>query len=211
MKYRISFALGAVLIAAVFAQAGTPLTCFPFQIGDAKSLPWMAAGEKFDIDAKYDTKRLASDTLALLGPDTPVIVRMETLRRAAVYARQDDHAAKELLTRVQERAAAQPSAVSVFDYGYLLETYKQIDTKTKALAGGVDGYSYVAKAIQLRGGDPQMEFAASLITVWPKNDHHEEHFQKAVAGASKDPLLARNVLAYYSAKGATLAQLRGAK
>lgn len=215
MKHRITFTLGvALLVAAVAAQAGTPLTCFSFNIGDAKSLPWAGTADRQNWhapDPKYDTKRLAEDTLALLGPDTPVIVRMETIRRAAVYARQDESAGRELLARIRARAESQPNAMFVFDYGYLVETYKQIDTKIKALTAGADGYSSVTKAIQLRGGDPQMEFAASLISSWPKKDSQESHFQKAVAGAAKDPLLANNLLSYYSNRGATLAQLRASK
>ena len=100
--------------------------------------------------------------------------------------------------------------MSVFDYGYFVETLKQMD-KLKSLAEGVDGYSYVTKAIQLHGGDAQMEFAAALISVWPRKDTHEAHFQKAVAGAAKDPLLANNVISHFSNRGATLAQLRGSK
>ncbi len=209
MKHRISLGLGLVLAAAVVAQAGTPLTCVQFNIGSAKSLPWANSGA-FALDPKYDTRQLAGDTLAVLAPHTPVIVRMETIRRAAMYARRDPHAGGQLLTKIRARAEQHPDAMSLFDYGYLVETYKQIGPDTKALVGGVDGYANVVKAIQLGGGDPQMEFAASLITLWPKRDTHEAHFQKAVAGAATDPLLANNVLSYYSSRGATLAQLRSA-
>ena len=213
MKYRISFILGVVLLGAMVAQAGTPLTCFPFNIGDAKSLPVssaMTAGRPFEIDPSYDTKHLATDTLALLGPETPVLVRMETIRRAAIYARQDEHARTDLLEAIRARSEHGDNALALFDYGYLVETFKQMDT-LNPLVASVDGYSKVAKAIQLRGGDAQMEFAAALITAWPKSDKHEAHFQKAVAGAVKDPLLATNVLSLFSNRGSTLAQLRNTK
>ena len=56
-----------------------------------------------------------------------------------------------------------------------------------------DRYALVLKALQLRGNDPEMEFAAALITLWPKKAGHEEHLRKAVAGATSDPLLASNL------------------
>ena len=34
-------------------------------------------------------KNLTRDTLAILDSNTPVLVRMETLRRATIYARQN--------------------------------------------------------------------------------------------------------------------------
>ena len=46
------------------------------------------------------------DVLRTLKEDdtgTPVIVRMETLRRATLYARKDPQAAKELLTKLYQR------------------------------------------------------------------------------------------------------------
>jgi hypothetical protein len=55
---------------------------------------------------------------------------METLRRATIYARQDPQVAKELITRLQARAANsdaadRPVALAWFDVGYLAEAYKQ--------------------------------------------------------------------------------------
>ena len=96
---------------------------------------------------------------------------METLRRATIYARQDPQAAKELITRLQERAAnsdaaGHPDALAWFDVGYLAEAYKQWLGKGEPNpAAGLDGYSLVRKAISLRGSDPEMEFAAALITL----------------------------------------------
>src|SRR5712692_407456 len=118
------------------------------------------------------------DTLEILKPGTPVLVRMETLRRATLYARKDPVAAKELLARLHARATAAESsghsdALAWFDVGYLAETYKQwlgqnLPHMTDGMrmdpnpAAGVDGYALVKKAIGLRGSDPQMEFAAAL-------------------------------------------------
>src|ERR1700676_2598491 len=81
------------------AHAGPPLICHPIEIGQAKSLPLVDWKRK--VSGDYDLTR---DTLAILDSSTPVLVRMETPRWATIYARQDPQVAKELLTRLQERA-----------------------------------------------------------------------------------------------------------
>ena len=143
-------------------------------------------------------------TLAILDSHTPVLVRMETLRRATIYARQDPQVAKELITRLQERAAnsdaaSRPDALAWFDLGYLAEAYKQWMGKGEPNpAAGLDGYSWVRKAISLRGVDPEMEFAASMITLPGPGGAHRDHLRKAAAGASSDPLLAQNLASSFN-------------
>ena len=100
----------AILLFADSAMAGPPLICHAFEIGNAKSLPLDGHSWNLSGSENYDTKNLASDTLAILTPDTPVLVRMETLRRATLYARKDPIAAKELLARLHARATAAESA-----------------------------------------------------------------------------------------------------
>src|SRR5262249_49800589 len=147
----------------------------------------------------YDVKNLVRDTLALLDSATPVVVRMETLRRATLYARNDSQVAKELLAKLYARASAaeaagHPDALAWFDAGYLAEAYNQGFGKDEPNpAKGVDGYSWVKKAIELRNNDPQMEFAAALITMAGPKDDYREHVLRATAGAQTDPLLAQNL------------------
>src|SRR5512138_1909486 len=87
------------------AMAGPPLLCHPFDIGNARSLPWQSAGTGWNAPrSDYDTKRLVDDTLALLTDSTPVIVRMETLRRAALYGAKDNDAVRQLLGQLKTRA-----------------------------------------------------------------------------------------------------------
>ena len=57
----------------------------------------------------------------------------------------------------------------------------------------MDGYEWVRKAIALRGSDPQMEFAAALMTTEGTRGEHDRHLQNAMAGAKADALLARNL------------------
>jgi hypothetical protein len=188
---------GILLGFAVYAQAGPPLICHPIEIGQAKSLPWIDWNQKGS--GGYDLKNLTRDTVAILDSNVPVLVRMETLRRATIYARQDQQVAKQLLTRLHARAAnsdgtGDAEALAWFDAGYLAETYKQWIGKGELNpATGLDGYGWVEKAIGLRGRDPEMEFAAALITLNGPERDHLDHARKAMAGAKNDPLLVQNL------------------
>jgi hypothetical protein len=207
-RFAIVLVAGLLSFATV-AQAGPPLICHTIEIGQAKSLPWISHGWNLSGSENYDTKNLVKDTLEILKPDTPVLVRMETLRRATLYARKDPVAAKELLARLHARATSaestgHPDALAFFDAGYLVEAYKQwigqnLPHMTDGMrmdpnpAAGVDGYGLVKRAIALRGGDAQMEFAAALITLSGPQEAHRQHAQKAIAGAKTDALLAQNL------------------
>src|SRR6266851_1495090 len=203
--------IAALLCLATVAQAGPPLICHTIEIGQAKSLPWISHNWNLSGGENYDTKNLVRDTLEILVPDTSVLVRMETLRRATLYARKDPIAAKELLARLHARATSAESSghangLAWFDVGYIAETYKQwigqkwmrISADEQNPAAGVDGYAMVKKALALRGAavhgdDPQMEFAAALITLSGPTAEHRDYAQKAIAGAKTDALLAQNL------------------
>jgi len=200
----------AVLCLATAAKAGPPLICHTIEIGQAKSLPWISHDWNLSGAENYDTKNLVRDTLEILGPNTPILIRMETLRRATLYARKDPLAAKELLNRLQARVSSaessgHPDALAWFDSGYLAETYQQwigrngmrLSKDEQNPAAGVDGYALVKKALALRGADPQMEFAAALMTLSGPPEEHRQHALKAVAGAKTDPLLAQNLASHF--------------
>jgi hypothetical protein len=166
-----------------------------------QSLPWVDLNDRRGTGA-YNLQNLAKDTLAILDSNPVVLVRMETMRRATLYARQDPQAAKELLTQLRIRATDAPSdargALAWFDFGYLAESYKQWIGKGESNpAANVDGYSWVKRAISQRGDDPEMEFAAALITITMPDRDHRGHVQKAQAGAKTDALLAQNVALYF--------------
>lgn len=217
--------LAQFVLAAIFALyhpalAGPPLICWPFDIGNAKSLPFEGPGWRA-TKADYDPGKLVGDTLALLLPETPVIVRMETLRRATIYASKDPRSAKELLARLQTRATeaeakGRPAALASFDAGYLIECYKQANgmfaQPNPAL--GMDGYGLVQKAIRQRGRDPEVEFAAAMITITVEGaarKNFNDHLQKALAGAAEGSLLAKNLVRQAQLlrlQGKTIAELR---
>lgn len=196
---------------ADIAMAGPPLLCHPFDIGSAKSLTWDTSHGWQGRVSTTNMKSLVADTEALLTPDTPVVVRMETIRRAAIYASTDATVASELLTRMQARAAsAQKSGLETFDAGYLIETFRQISkmkgwtrddgaqiqlTALQSLVEKTDGEAMIQQALAARGGDPAIEFAAALIAgSYPaRRADYQKHAQKARAGADKDTLIAKNL------------------
>jgi len=194
LKMFVAVALGA---ASFIVQAGPPLICHPYDIGNAKSLPWVEAHDamRFDgTDSRYDTKRLVQDTLRILDAGVPVLVRMETMRRAALYGANDHGSAASLLAALKERTAtSSASALALFDYGYFAETLHQIEWKYKEdLSRGVDGYSYVQRALALQPDSAEMHFAAAIMSRQPARADYAEHLRKA-RSASSDALLAANI------------------
>jgi hypothetical protein len=201
-------ALGMLLAVTRPALAGPPLLCHPFDAGKAALLPWGDAQGWNSPDRSYDVQKLTADTLRLLSADTTVLARMENLRRATIYAAQDRRVAAELLSAVLGRARTAEmqgsgNQLAWFDAGYLVETYRQASHvfKWEMLSGGarsawtlreepaVDGYRLVLKALQL-GSNPEMEFAASLMT---NGSAGAEHRRRAADGATSGSLLARNL------------------
>src|ERR1700758_5552774 len=113
MKYRnsgwIRSVAGTVAILLTMAGAviaGPPLICHAFDIGNAKSLPFV--GHDWDLSGGegYDVKGLAQDTIAILDGSQMTLVHMETLRRATLYARKDPQTAKQLLLTLTARSDA---------------------------------------------------------------------------------------------------------
>ncbi len=218
--YSIQYFVTAILLALLFtansALAGPPLLCHAFDIGNAKSLPWISHDWNLTGKETYDVHNLIADTIAILDTDPTVLVHMETLRRATLYSQMDPRSAKHLLIKLMARSdsAAQDSAASalaLFDLGYFaksLEQFEWVHKDASNPAQGLNGYALVNKAIQLRGDDPQMEFAAAIIALNVPASEHQEHAQKAIAGSKNDSLLARNLSAHFrDAQSETMAEM----
>ncbi|AKC86223.1 hypothetical protein [Pseudoxanthomonas suwonensis] len=206
------FGFAAALLLAMPAWAGPPLLCDPFDTAGAPSLAW--GGDRWNQPlADYDLDRLATRTEALLAADTPVIARMETLRRAAIYASRDGRIARQLASRLDARIAAAGSgdakALALFDSGYFLETLQEVvrlqsydmpgvgpvDTAAlRALLAQEDGSARIDRALALRPDDPSMRFAAALVArADQRAGAGAAHAQRARAGAEGDRLLALNI------------------
>lgn len=207
---RRALALLAVTAFAVFAPtralAGPPLICHPYDIGPAASLP--SGTDRFGLSPTYDRTHLVADTLALLQPDQPVLVRMETLRRAAIYATGnlrtwngekytavDRALAAALVAKLQERTTttnAAARALALFDLGFFSESIRQT-----GLDPALDGYALLVKAAETLKDNPDVEFALALASLSPQRAGHPEHLARARALAKPDSLLAMNLASHF--------------
>ncbi len=205
MRNTLLLTIGFAALGTMFiAQAGPPLICHPYNIGAAKSLPW-ANGPNWDNpDPRYNVKNLAADTLAILDQAPSVLVRMETMRRAVIYGGEDHNAARELLAQLKAREiaaekSARPAATAYFDYGYFLSSLKQIEEwKYKEdMTGGIDGYSFVQRALAIDPDSSEMHFAAAIMASSPpRPGERDDHLRKARA-AKNDVLLAQNLSTHF--------------
>lgn len=171
MTNRILAGLAALALVATPVFAGPPLICERIEIGAAKSLPWTNAKGWDGAERSYDVAKLTADTLALLTPGTATHVRMETLRRAAIYAARHNRLADEITARLSARvldaeAAGRPDSTAWFDAGYFVEAVRQVtfvykwdmlspderaQWKLRGEAGRIDGLAWVQRAIKLGG------------------------------------------------------------
>lgn len=201
---------------------GPPLVCHEIAIGNARSLPWQSGMQS---SASYDRAHLVADVAELLKTEKSLLVRMETLRRAALYAREDRALAWELVGRracwvlEESSLAAQDAgdtheAAAWFDLGVLVACFDQLDVDLDFRAGvaeGIDGYAYLRKALDAaraegRADSGVIEFAAALVT-HPgmargesererRRELHDAHMERAQQGCTGDPLLAQNIASF---------------
>src|SRR5688572_4411132 len=209
---------GTVLAAFVFAPAalaGPPLICHPFTTGaGVPLLPWAEGSEWRLPHAGYDRASLVADTLSLLSADAPILVRMENMRRAAIYADENAATAAALLRAVVERTKKKPvdaraEALAWFDAGYLVETYRQLGLiyehgmrpahgRWTSLVPNelaeLDGYALVQKAVALAPESAaELDFASALMTREPLT---ATHLRRAASSAAAGSLLAQNLVDY---------------
>ena len=192
--------LVAGLLAVEAAVGGPPLICHPVDIGEAKSLPWGSGA--FAESRDYSPSQVVGDTLALLAKETSVLLHMETLRRAALYTDRDSDLAVGLLAGLMARAlnseaAGTSDALAWLDVGYLAQCYHQLQTGRLALecgsAQGVIGYGWIQRAIDLRGNDAELEFAAAMVTALADTPAHRAHVARVRKLTADDSLVRRNL------------------
>lgn len=198
-----ALALVIVLVSASPALAGPALVCIPFDTGSTKLLAWGSGPGWNTPDRSFDVKKLTAETLRALDADEAVLARMETLRRATIYAMQDPAAAHHLLSALIGRAlSTTPTARAWFDAGYVVEAYRQavplrgdgrFDRASWAATDEtlrVNGYGFVKKAIAMGGPSAEMEFAASLMT---QGATASAHRSRAIAASTRGSYLAANL------------------
>ena len=207
-KKTLLTAFALLLSLATPALAGPPFICHEFEIGGAASLPW-TKGDWLGLSKDYDITRVVADTEALLTTAMPTLARMETLRRAVLYASRDRALAERLVASLTARVhaadkAGRGDALALFDAGYVLEAMSEIEllghhmgsdlaVRGKALEGMTrpdDGRALLLKSAALRGDDAGIAFALALIS---ESATRQPHLLKARAGAKQDRLLATNM------------------
>ncbi len=167
-------------LAASPAWAGPPLICHTIPIGSQASLPWAATQSWNGVLASYDVAQLQRDTLALLAPSAPLDVRMETLRRAAIYSARGSALADSLTIALMARvvnaqAAGTESPAAWFDAGYFAETLRQAAGIYPLLHGSerdqwmirsavqqIDGLAWMRMAVRSGGGE-RMNSAVTMV------------------------------------------------
>lgn len=206
----VVFALLAGVLAVRDAGAGPPVLWHRFDIGTARSLPWSDSNEWWKGDPAYDIQRLVADTEALLTPSMPIVVRMETLRRAAVYASLDTAVAERLLARVRARVdharrVSDNSGLASFDAAYLMATLRQISElaheaqfrdrarRVQPLSGLAEADAHLKDALARRPADPALAFAAAIILAGRDTAASRAHAEAARRGLGGAALVAANI------------------
>lgn len=202
----VSLALVAVaVLTPVRVFGGPPLICHPFDIGTARTLP--GGSDHTDTSTRYDRSHLVADTLALLGTDTPILVRMETIRRAAIhttgnlrlwrgekYTDADRNIAAALIAKLRARTTAGDNdarALALFDLGFFAETLRQTE-----LDPALDGYALILKAAETKDA-PEIQFALALASLWPQRTGHADHLARARVAAQPGSPLAVNLASHF--------------
>ena len=183
-------ALPFVLPASV-VDAGPPCVCWPIQVGDA-------AVPDFERRTK-DPDEVVTTVLATLTDETPVLARMETLRRASLALQAKSRYADRILSRLMARVLdaetgkARFPALAWFDAGYAVACFRQADA-----VDDLHGYPWIARAIQradTKAHVGPMHYAAALAVLMPHPAHHRfgHHLAQMEKAADDDPLLASNL------------------
>lgn len=221
-SYRVGLLVAALAVAQPAHAGFATRLMFPFEISDARSLPWGADGIRGLTT--YDIRNVLRDTDALLTPSTPVIVRLETLRRAVIYASADPAIAKGLLTTFTERArvgtpSTRPGALALLDAAFVTDLFWQlgqhynppfteVSRQVRGLVDGAGGWALIQRCFAAMPNDPQFMFGVALIAgvTHLGEAPFTEHTLAARAGADRDVLLARNLPRIYADRTLELAE-----
>ena len=219
----IAGALLSIVIAAA-AYAGPPIMCNPLEIAKAKSLP-MGDGA-FECDKGYNAKNLVADTIKLLDDQPSPIVRMESLRRATVYAgehtdRRDD-LARRLAYRALDASCApdkEQAAAALFDAGFLATCCGEMGYELEGNPGEQDkiaGYGWLMGALAKLPSDsaqrPEIEFGIAVAghpAMHGRNSpnvqtRYDAHIRSAAKAAQPGSLLEQNLKIHLIRWGSSL-------
>ena len=176
MSTRLTRALAVSLLALApaVAHAGPPLLCFPMETGGAPSLPWARHGlERARPD--YDRSRLAADTSRCWGRPLPSLPGWRpcvepccTRRRTPPPPRSSSRrcaiAPPAVATPPPPRSPASTSVTRSRRRSRCATCRREARRSARPPSAGEDGLALIREAIAARGSDPEMEYAAALVT-----------------------------------------------
>lgn len=223
-----AMATATVLLArptqATSTLLGPPTICWPLEIGEARSLPF--GTEPFETAAELAPADVPRRAVALLAREPDADVRMETIRRAAIYlsgigGERRERRAPELalaratlLSELKDRvlraeARERPDAAAWFDLGYALAALREADAPTTPDGGGKwscvaaqDADRALRRAVALAPDDPGLRFGLALAAfglqgyVAEPRDAYRAHALAAATGAPEGSRLRRNVVSH---------------
>jgi hypothetical protein len=180
-------------------QAGPPLICHPLKIGDRASLPW--GDEPFEKVTKFDRRHLIEETIRILDAEDSALVHMETIRRAMLYAEEKETNALSLLAclagrAVDARGEDRAAALALLDAGYAAQGLTQLGVGRDLGLGaseGIAGYRWVLEATELQPDDPELHFAAAMVTALADNDAHRHHVKQVQELSEPGSLVRKNL------------------
>ena len=165
--------------------AGSPLLCFPLDVGGAATLPF--GGDGFDVKSDLTTEEVVKQTRTLLEKSDDPLVHMETLRRATIWFMNKDAAEaagkfRAALADATLRAAAAAGDGAARTHGEALRWFDLGYFQAAARQGGVlqlkGEHEWLEKAARLAPDDLALRFGVALAQYFPG----EEEDRKAWAG-----------------------------
>jgi hypothetical protein len=196
--------------AAAPRAVGSPLLCFPLDVGAAATLPF--GGDGFDVKSDLTTEEVVKQTRALLEKSDDPLVHMETLRRATIWFMGKDAAEaagkfRAVLADATLRAAAAAGdgtarahheAMRWFDLGYFQAAARQ---------GGVlqlrNEHEWLEKAARLAPDDLALRFGVALAQYFPGEEEDRKawgsHLLVVLDAKEPSPLLKKNAVSTFGA------------
>jgi len=198
MRPAFPLALLAVLAAPGLAAAGSPLLCWPVEVGDAE-VPDLLEGDGWS--ARRGPEPSLAAVLAYLETDAPVPARMEAIRRGVVATwgggGPDDALLEALVARAE---AVDAPALSWLDAGYCGSIVAEISASPRARAG--EAYAWILRAREARPRDAGIELAAAWVTYLGNAGEDGAHVRHVAAALrlAPDPEspVRRNLMSYFS-------------
>lgn len=196
--------------AAAPRAVGSPLLCFPLDVGGAATLPF--GGEGFDVKSDLSTDEVVKQARSLLEKSEDPLVHMETLRRATIWFMNQDAAEaagkfRAVLADATLRAAAtaghgaaakHAEALRWFDLGYFQAAARQ---------GGVlqlkGEREWLEKAARLAPDDLALRFGVALAQYFPGEEEDRKawagHLQVVLDAKEPSALIKKNAVSTFGA------------